>query len=333
HLMPWDLFLIGALYYAALSVLWLNWSMVYVTRRRYWIAIVTAAALAVVVILARGFHWSVIAANLAGLVFAAILSFGLGVRALGGFRRWTPHNPPRLTVLVYSTSRWFLYGLLYNAFIFADRIVAWTARTAREDLPPYTFWLSARYELGMDLALIVVILLSGVVEAAVQTFSERLVPVEKSLAGNERERLSDWFRGFYRSRTLLLIPASIVALTIARLGVTAVAHLPNLDIRIGMTSRSAMIAFWLGAIGYTLLMPALQNTLLLLTLSRIELAVRAVAIALAVNLIVGFTCSRAIHFAGAAAGLVAGAATLLLITWLDVRRTGARLDYHYYAAF
>ena len=80
-------------------------------------------------------------------------------------------------------------------------------------------------------------------------------------------------------------------------------------------------------------MPAMQNTLLLLTLSRVELAVRAVAIALAANLIVGFICSRAIFYADAAAGLVAGSAVLFVITWLDVRRVGARLDYHYFAAF
>ena len=29
----------------------------------------------------------------------------------------------------------------------------------REDFPPYPFWLNARYELGMDLALLVVVLM------------------------------------------------------------------------------------------------------------------------------------------------------------------------------
>jgi hypothetical protein len=332
-LLPWDLFLVATLYYASLSLLWLNWSMVYVAGQRYWIAIVTAAALGVVVMLARYRGWNIIAANTAGLAVAAVLSFVMGVQALGGFGRLAPHNPPRITVLVYSTSRWFLYGLLYNAFVFADRIVAWTARTGREDLPPYSFWLSPRYELGMDLALVVVMILSGAVEAAVQTFSERLVPVEKSLASDERERFSAWFTAFYRRRLALIVVAAIVAIAGARACVTLVSHLPDQDIRTGMTSASAMTAFWLGAIGYALLMPAMQNTLLLLTLSRVELAVRAVAIALAANLTVGFVCSRAIFYADAAAGLVAGSAVLFVITWLDVRRVGARLDYHYFAAF
>ncbi len=332
-LMPWDLFLIATLYYASLSMLWLNWSMVYVAGKRYWIAIITAVALAVVVILAGYRGWNIIAANTAGLAVAAILSFVLGVWALGGFAHLKPHNPPRMTVLVYATSRWFLYGLLYNAFAFADRIVAWTARTGREDLPPYTFWLSPRYELGMDLALIVVMLLAGAVEAAVQTFSEQLVPVEKSIASDERSRFSAWFASFYRKRVALIAILGAIAIVVARFVVTAVSHLPNEQIRIGITSHSAMTAFWLGVFGYALLMPAMQNTLLLLTLSRVELAVRAMAIALAANLIVGFICSRAIYYADAAAGLVAGSLVLFVITWLDIRRVGARLDYHYYAAF
>ena len=219
-LLPWDLFLTATLYYASLSLLWLNWSMVYVAGQRYWIAIVTGIALAVVVFLAGYRGWNVIAANTAGLAVAAVLSFILGVWALGGFGRLKPHNPPRMTVLVYSTSRWFLYGLLYNAFAFADRIVAWTARTGREDLPPYPFWLSPRYELGLDLALIVVMILASIVEAAVQTFSARLVPVEKSLASDERERFSAWFRSFYRRRLVLIAFAAVVSIAVARAGVT-----------------------------------------------------------------------------------------------------------------
>ena len=145
--------------------------------------------------------------------------------------------------------------------------------------------------------------------------------------------ISAWFASFYRRRVALIAAGAAIAIVIARFGVTAVSHLPNDEIRTGMTSTSAMTAFWLGAIGYALMMPAMQNVLLLLTLSRVELAVRAMSIALAANLIAGFICSRAIFYADAAAGLVAGSAVLFVITWIDLRRVGARLDYHYYAAF
>ncbi|HEV2718409.1 MAG TPA: hypothetical protein VG323_00200, partial [Thermoanaerobaculia bacterium] len=213
-LLPWDLFFTAALYYAALSLLWLNWSMIYIAASRLWLALSTAIGLAVVIAAARALGWPVIAANAAGLVTAAAISFAAGLRALGP--RGRPINPPRLTVLVYSTSRYFLYGLLYNLFVFLDRILAWTARTGREDFPPYAFWLNARYELGMDLALVVVILLAGVVEASIQTFSNALVPVEKSLLASERARFADWFRAFYRRRVAILAVCAVAAVAVAR---------------------------------------------------------------------------------------------------------------------
>lgn len=331
RLLPWDLFLTAALYYAALSLLWLNWSMIYIAASRVWLAVTTAIALGVVIIAARLLGWPAIAANAAGLATAAIISFAAGLRALGP--RGRAVNPPRLTVLVYSTSRYFLYGLLYNLFVFLDRIVAWTTRTGREDFPPYSFWLSARYELGLDLALVVVILLAGIIEASIQTFSNSLVPVEKSLPSAERARFSEWFRAFYNRRLAVLAICAVCAVAVARAIVALVAKVPNAAIQASLHTRTATFAFWAGAAGYALLMLALQNLLLLLTLSRVETAARAVAIALAVNAVAGFVASRAFHYSMASLGLVAGAAALFLITWRDVRRAGDDLDYYYFAAF
>jgi hypothetical protein len=331
RLLPWDLFFIAALYYAALSLLWLNWSMIYIAASRLWLALTTAIGLGVVIVAARALGWPVIAANAAGLLAAAAISFIAGVRALGP--RGRAVNPPRLTVLVYATSRYFLYGLLYNLFVFLDRVLAWTTRTGREDFPPYSFWLSARYELGMDLALVVVILLAGVVEASIQTFSSSLVPVEKSLASTERARFAEWFRAFYRRRVAILAVAAIGAVVIARTIVTLVAKLPNPQIQASLHTMTATFAFWAGAAGYALLMLALQNLLLLLTLSRVELAARAVAIALGIDAVAGFVASRAFHYSMASLGLVAGALALFAITWRDIRRVGDDLDYHYFSAF
>jgi hypothetical protein len=331
RLLPWDLFFTAALYYAALSLLWLNWSMIYIAASRLWLAATTIIGLAAVIAAARFLGWSAIAANAAGLAVAAALSFAAGLRALGP--RGRPINPPRLTILVYSTSRYFLYGLLYNLFVFLDRILAWTTRTGREDFPPYAFWLSARYELGMDLALVVVILLAGVVEASIQTFSSSLVPVQKSLLSGERERFAAWFRTFHRRRVAILAVCALAAVAIARLLFGVVSTLPNPQIQASVHTMTATFAFWAGAAGYALLMLALQNLLLLLTLSRVELAARAVAIALAVNAVAGFIASRAFHYSMASLGLVAGGAALFVITWLDVRRAGDDLDYHYFAAF
>ena len=242
-------------------------------------------------------------------------------------------NPPRLTVLVYSTSRFFLYGLLYNTFLFADRVIAWTSATGREDFPPYGFWLNVRYELGMDLALIVVMLLSGIVEHATQRFSEDLVPAEKRVKSVETARFLDTVRADHRTRFVTLAGASFVAVIVAIAVAMQLRQMPSLPIHQALLTSTATNVFIVAMISYVIFMFALQNILMLLTLSRVELVVRAVGIALVANVAVGFVCSRAIHYSAAVFGLLTGAIALAALTSRAMRIVLGELDYHYYAAY
>src|SRR5687767_6119331 len=122
-LLPWSMVLTAAGYYVALAILWLNWALIYLVRKTWLFLLTTAIALAVVLIAAKGFGASPILANAIGLLVADVLSFALALHHLNAMARGSTSqgavNPPRLTVLVYSTSRFFLYGLLYNSFLFA----------------------------------------------------------------------------------------------------------------------------------------------------------------------------------------------------------------------
>lgn len=337
NILPWSIVLTAAGYYAALSVLWLNWALIYLVRKTWLFLVTTAIALAVVLIAAHGFGASPILANAIGLVVADVLSFAVALYHLNALARKSTRkgavNPPRLTVLVYSTSRFFLYGLLYNSFLFADRVIAWTSGTGREDFPPYGFWLNVRYELGMDLALIVVMLLSGVVEHATQRFSETLIPNEKRIRSIDSAQFTDLSRDMHRRRAFTLAAAAIVAVILAVLVAMALRQMPSLPVYETLTTATTMRVFAMATIAYVIFMFALQNVLMLLTLSRVELVVRAVGIALAVNLAVGFVCSRAIHYSYAVLGLLAGAIVMTILTARAMREVLSGLDYHYYAAY
>lgn len=337
NILPWSIVLTAAGYYAALSVLWLNWALIYLVRKTWLFLVTTAIALAVVLIAAKGFGASPILANAIGLLVADVLSFAVALYHLNALARKSTRkgavNPPRLTVLVYSTSRFFLYGLLYNSFLFADRVIAWTSGTGREDFPPYGFWLNVRYELGMDLALIVVMLLSGVVEHAAQRFSETLIPTEKRIRSADSAQFTSLARERHRRRTLVLAGAAVVAALVAVAVAMALRTMPSLPVYEALSTATTMRVFALATIAYVIFMFALQNVLMLLTLSRVELVVRAVGIALAINLAVGFVCSRAIHYSYAVVGLLAGAIALALLTARAMREVLSGLDYHYYAAY
>lgn len=334
NMLPWSMVLIAAAYYVALSVLWLNWALIYLVRKTWLFLVTTAIALAAVLIAARGFNASPMMANAIGLFVADGLSFALAIHYLNRLaRRKDVVNPPRLTVLVYSTSRFFLYGVLYNSFLFADRFIAWTSSTGREDFPPYGFWLNVRYELGMDLALIVVMLLSGVVEHATQRFSELLVPQEKRVKSIHADRFFAASRDAHRKRGIALAGAAFIATGITALVAMMLRDMPSLPIYEPLLAATTTRVFIGATVAYVIFMFALQNVLMLLTLSRVELVVRAVSIALAVNVTVGFVCSRAVHYSAAVLGLIAGAITLAILTSRSMREVLDDLDYHYYAAY
>lgn len=335
--LPWSIVLTAAGYYIALAILWLNWALIYLVRKTWLFLLTTAIALAVVLIAARGFGAPPIAANAIGLLVADVLSFALALHHLTALaRRSTKRgavNPPRLTVLVYSTSRFFLYGLLYNTFLFADRVIAWTSATGREDFPPYGFWLNVRYELGMDLALIVVMLLTGVVEHATQRFSETLIPTEKRIRSADAGRFTELMRDEHRRHGFVLAGAAVIAAIAAVAVAFALRGMPSLPVYEALIAPKTTRVFALATLAYVIFMFALQNVLKLLTLSRVELVVRAVAIALAVNIAVGFVCSRAIDYSFAVLGLLAGAIALTVLTARSMREVLSGLDYHYYAAY
>lgn len=336
-ILPWSMVVPAAGYYVALAVLWLNWSLLYLVRQTWLFLLTTAVALAVVLLAAKVFGAGPVAANACGLVVADGMSFALAVAMLNrvAARREKKAiiNPPRTAVLVYSTSRFFFYGLLYNTFLFADRVIAWTSLKGREDFPPYGFWMNVRYELGMDLALVVVMLLSGVVEHATQRFSETLIPHEKRIKSVDAERFVSETRALHRRRVVALAGASVVAVGVAVAVWYALRHAPSLPIHAAIMSETTTRVFAVATAAYIVFLFALQNILMLLTLSRVELVARAVAIALAVNIAAGFICSRAIHYSAAVFGLLLGALVLAWLTRRSLQSVFSKLDYHYYAAF
>jgi hypothetical protein len=335
-ILPWPMALTAAAFYAGLTVLWLAWALLYLVRRTELLTVITALAL-VVVIAAAKLGTPPIVANMIGVLVADALSIFAARFFLARMARRRgdplPVNPPRLAVLVFSTSRYFVYGLLFNAFLFADRMIAWTTTVGREDFPPYGFWLNVRYELGMDLALIVVIVMGGVVQYAIERFSARLIPHQKETKHVDARTFLDRQLQLHRRRSWQLGLSAIIALALAWYLVLALRQFPNVRFQEALAADVTMRVFAAAAIGYVFFMFGVRNLLLLLTLSRVDAAVRTLAIALVVNIVVGFVCSRAIAYWAAVAGLVAGSIVLSFFAARAARRTLDDLDYSYYAAY
>ena len=127
--------------------------------------------------------------------------------------------------------------------------------------------------------------------------------------------------------------SSFVAVVIAILVALALRRMPSLPIYDALLTSTTTNVFIVATVSYVIFMFALQNILILLTLSRVELVVRAVGIALALNVTVGFVASRAIHYSAAVFGLLTGAIALAVVASRSLRAVLNELDYHYYAAY
>ncbi|HEX7150922.1 MAG TPA: hypothetical protein VF618_05495 [Thermoanaerobaculia bacterium] len=336
-ILPWSMVLTASLFYAGLTVLWLSWALLYLVQRTELLAVITAIALAAVIATAKLGGAPPIVANGVGVLVADLLSLGAATFILGRMARKRgnaePVNPPRLAVLVVSTSRYFVYGVLFNTFLFADRVIAWTTRVGRDDFPPYPFWLNVRYELAMDLALVVVIVMGGVVSYAIERFSEKLIPHEKRTPSSDVETFVHEHFEAHRRRSFQLGIGAVIGLGLAWLLFVSLQQVDNVRLHEALTSPVTIRVFIAAALGYTIFMFAARNVLLLLTLSRIDSAVRCVAYALVADVVVGFICSRAIGYWAAVAGVVAGAIVMCIVAARETRRTLEQLDYSYYAAY
>jgi hypothetical protein len=277
-------------------------------------------------------------ANGAALLFADVASFLISVESLNRRVRKRKTGaiaaPPRLTILVYSTSLFFLYGAVYNLFMFTDRLTAWTSAAGRSDYLPYPIWVDGPYELGMDIALIVVVLLMGMVEHITQRFSGRLIANQERVASTASEDFNSEFVRFYRRRLIGFAMAGIASVILAFLALVALRRLGAFAV-LASPTVSAVVrrVFWIASISYVFLMAALLNALILLSLSRVNLVLKAIVPALAANAVVGFICSRAIHYSLAAVGLLAGSLVFCILSTIITHRVMRRLDYYYYSAY
>jgi hypothetical protein len=340
RLLPWSMLFIAAAFYAGLTVLWLSWALIYLVRKTILLAAITALSLGVVIAAAKLGGVPPIVANAIGVIVADALSLAAAywflLRIGHGSNRSAsrdPVNPPRLAVLIFSTSRYFFYGTLFNAFLVADRVIAWTTPVGREDFPPYGFWLNVRYELAMDVALVVLIVMGGVVHYAIERFSEKLIPHEKRIIHAETERfVAEQLRG-HRLRSWQLALAAVIGLLLTYALTMALRGVPNARFQEALDSDVTIRVLPVAAVAYVFFMFAVRNLLLLLTLSHIEAAVRAMAVALATDVAVGFICSRAIAYWAAVLGLLAGAIVLSILAARATRRALDELDYAYYAAY
>ncbi len=329
--MPARLALVAAAYYVLLSSLWLLLGVLYAMQLR--LAILTAFLVGILTVaLAQGLaELPIEVAHWIGLVVANLLAAGWGwlvltrlsttVSSAGRLARL-----PRRRLLAYAAAPYFTYGVLYFGFLFLDRAFAWSVGDH-----PLPLWFDTPYEIGLDFALLVLVLTLAQLEYTVHEFSASIGAVQESFDGEDTRRHNRHYLRFYLRQLALLGALVVVSAVLVSSLLIVLGDIEYTALDTSDPVTQAVFAW--GVVGYALLVLSLLNGVFLFSLSRPRLVVPALAFAVLINAAVGWYLSRGVDYWLAVAGLTAGALVLALLTTAAAVRVLRRLDYYYYSAF
>lgn len=319
---------VGSAYFALLSALWLANGTLYMLRRHLAMVVATLAGIGAVVALhgGAGFgiylsQWISTGVSIAiSLLWAGVTLSSRAARTNGDMR--LARFPPR-RILLSAAAPFFCYGTLYFAFIFCDRLVAWSAGSH-----PLPVWFNVAYELGLDAALVAAVPGLAYLEHPAEELTRWLVRTERRFEAGERTRCNLAGAAFLRRQALIAVACSVCGIALVLLVLlilSATGALGSLERYVEGGTSPRVFAF--AAAGYSLLTLGVLNASVLISLSRVWAVVAAVVAALAVDAGVGLALTSSGEHWHAVVGLAAGCAVLAATTALAALRTLRHADY------
>ncbi len=233
---------------------------------------------------------------------------------------------PRASMFVYTLMPFFLYGLFYFIFLVLDKLIEWNANGLHMG---FFIWFDVKYEIGTDLALIVLILLMGFVEVVVYELLYRMNERVFYYNLDEYERFNKDFVEFYQKVNKLFMIYALGTI----IGVYLLIKILPVDVQKLPFFGEAEFVYWVGAVAYAFLTNALMNVLVLFSFSRQQIALKAIVAAVLVDFVVGIVLSKMAMKYFAVFGLLAGSVVFWFLTYRFIKRMFQRLDYYYYSAF
>jgi len=327
------MFPVALVYYFLLSELWLSLAVLYTLKERVAILALTLLGAFLVYLLTRLAPQELFLAHWIGLTVTDVLVFAWGYRvlskrlALAG-KRARLARLPRPSIVAYSVAPYFAYGMLYFAYLFADRLVAWSLGPKP---PIYFIWFKTSYEWGLDWALISLILSVAALEYTIHEFAKLIIPVQKLFDAFHIPEHNLFFKWFYRRQAVLLFVAAALSTAVAYLMALLLPRFMGLGNI--MENEIIRLVFFGGVVGYNLLAWGLLNGVFLFSLSRPRFILRAISFALLVNLVAGIAFSRMVGYEYSVLGLVIGSLAFGIVTTFYAFRVLDRLDYYYYSAY
>ncbi len=333
---PQSIILVSLTYYFLLSTLWLLLAVLYTLQQRLAIVLVTTSGVSVILLIMRSTTWGIYVAHWLGLSVTNLLAFLWGYRLLSQRASQVTGELqaarlPRPSVLAYGVAPYFAYGILYFGYLFLDRIIGWSA--SREPLP-LLIWFRTAYELGVDWALLSLILTIALLEYTIHEFASIIIPVQKRFSAFQIPDHNRFFTRFYLRQLLLLASVAVISAIVTYRGVLWFRQFGEIrQVRDFFANPITFYVFYWAVLGYSLLVWGLMNGVFFFSLSRPTFVLRAMGMALVVNAFVGFVLSRTLAYWYSVVGLAIGSFVFALVTTRYAIRVFRNMDYYYYSAY
>ncbi|MCR4440823.1 MAG: hypothetical protein QHH10_01560 [Peptococcaceae bacterium] len=331
---PFRMVVVILLYFIFLSAIWLSVTVMYILQRELAFTGLLAAGIFTVYIFFVVLKFNIIVSQIISLCLVSIAGVILAVfffiSAERKLEKGIAPSLPRASITIYTVLPYFIYGFLYFTFLFMDRIIAWSTSNV---YMPYLIWFRGPYEMGLDLALITLILPMGFIEVVVNEFMANLETHQKNYKASRAAALGMRYLGIYLRRIYLVVLFSAATAAAVYLAVRFIHLNPVLPLEVNLLSSKITHFVFIAALaGYTVLCAGLMNALILFSLSQPEMVGRSILWGLVANIVVGFPLSRWFDHHFAVLGLLFGAAVFLATTCRGVVKVLKNLDYYLYAA-
>lgn len=332
HLYPFQVLLVVFIYALLVGLLLLLLAPLHTIKQRWVISLAIFSGTAVAITLKTQTNLITFATHWIGIGVAIIISkafLTIFFRRLIKKKKAVSNLSVKSHVMLYHNYKYFFYGLFMYIFIFIDRILAWSS-TINGPLP-FMVYFEKNYELGMDLAILVFLMLSGGLEYSIASFAKFLDIGQKLTQHDDPKKFNKYLLNMYRQHVGLLFLSAIAIFIFiyyimnASWGYRGQFNEDLLEISIKVCA--------IGGFGYFFLAWGMLNTLYLFTLDQPSKPLRAIIYACIANVTIGLILSRLVAYEYSVVGMLAGAMVFMLLTLRASIKFFNNLDYHYYAAY
>jgi len=237
---------------------------------------------------------------------------------------------PRWSIMFFTLIPFYIYGFLYFSFLIADRLIAWSLN---KDGKPYFIWFEVPYEIGIDWALIVLILLMGMAEVSIYEFIYRINENIVKFAYYDYKKFNETLKkGFYYKFNIMYIIFSFFVVFMVYFVMKELYLHYNIEYLSNFFNSYTPYIYWYASIGYVFLVHALINILFIFSFSRQMFALKAIIMAVIVNIILGIILSRSLGLEYAVIGLLIGSIIFWYYSFKYALKMFNRLEFYYYSA-